>query len=329
MGEENMPCLTRRVIIALPGAAFIASQARADTSYPNRTVRTVVPFPPGGTTDVIGRIVAESLGSELAQPFYIDNRGGAGGTLGADVVAKAKPDGYTLLVFHSGLTYGPALFKHLNYDVLKDFTPISLLGVAPSVLVVTPSLPFRSVADLIAAAKQKPGEINYGSAGVGSSGHLAVELFQSVTGVKVTHVPFRGGAPSVMAVIGGQVQFMIETAGSIMQQIQSSTLRPLAVTSEARLPELPSVPTMREAELSDYVYSTWYGLLGPAAMDPVIVETLNKACAKAAGKPDVKAKLANAGIDATTSSSTQFAKIIRDDLDKWTKIIHAAGIEPQ
>jgi tripartite-type tricarboxylate transporter receptor subunit TctC len=312
MGEENMPGLTRRAVIALPGAAFIASQARADTSYPNRTVRTVVPFPPGGTTDVIGRIVAESLGRELAQPFYIDNRGGAGGTLGADVVAKAKPDGYTLLVFHSGLTYGPALFKHLNYDVLKDFTPISLLGVAPSVLVVTPDL-----------------QINYGSAGVGSSGHLAVELFQSVTGVKVTHVPFRGGAPSVMAVIGGQVQFMIETAGSIMQQIQSGTLRPLAVTSEARLPELPNVPTMREAGLSDYVYSTWYGLLGPVAMDPVIVETLNKACAKAAGKAEVKAKLANAGIDATASSSTQFAKIVHDDLDKWTKIIHAAGIEPQ
>ena len=186
-----------------------------------------------------------------------------------------------------------------------------------------------TVADLIAAAKQKPGEINYGSAGVGSSGHLAVELFQSVTGVKVTHVPFRGGAPSVMAVIGGQVQFMIETAGSIMQQIQSSTLRPLAVTSEARLPELPNVPTMRESGLSDYVYSTWYGLLGPAAMDPAIVETLNKTCAKVVAKTEVKAKLANAGIDATASSSEQFTKIVHDDLEKWTKIIHAAGIEPQ
>jgi tripartite-type tricarboxylate transporter receptor subunit TctC len=308
---------------------LVASQARANTDYPNRAVRTVVPFPPGGTTDVIGRIIAEDLGMELGQSFYIDNRGGAGGTLGADVVAKSKPDGYTLLIFHSGLTYGPALFKHLNYDVLKDFTPISLLGVAPSVLVITPSLPFRSVADLIAAAKKDPGEINYGTAGVGSSSHLAVELFQSVTGVKVTHVPFRGGGPSVMAVIGGQVQFMIETAGSLMQQIQSGTLRPLAVTSEARLPELPSVPTMREAGLSNYVYSTWYGLLGPAAMDPAIIESLNKACAKSSVKAEVKAKLANAGIDAAASSSAQFATIIRDDLDKWTKIIHAAGIQPQ
>ena len=324
-----MPGLTRRTVISLSGAILVASQARANTDYPNRAVRTVVPFPPGGTTDVIGRIIAEDLGMELGQSFYIDNRGGAGGTLGADVVAKSKPDGYTLLIFHSGLTYGPALFKHLNYDVLKDFTPISLLGVAPSVLVITPSLPFRSVADLIAAAKKDPGEINYGTAGVGSSSHLAVELFQSVTGVKVTHVPFRGGGPSVMAVIGGQVQFMIETAGSLMQQIQSGTLRPLAVTSEARLPELPSVPTMREAGLSNYVYSTWYGLFGPAAMDPAIIESLNKACAKSSVKAEVKAKLANAGIDAAASSSAQFATIIRDDLDKWTKIIHAAGIQPQ
>jgi len=324
-----MPGLTRRAAIALSGAALFASRAGADTGYPNRPVRTVVPFPPGGTTDVIGRIAADGLGTELGQQFYIDNRGGAGGTLGADAVAKSKPDGYSLLVFHSGLTYGPALFKHLNYDVLKDFTPISLLGVAPSVLVITPSLPFYSVADLVAAAKNKPGEINYGSAGVGSSGHLAVELFQSVAGVKVTHIPFRGGGPSVLAVIAGQVQFMIETAGSIMQQIQSGTLRPLAVTSEARLPELPDVPTMREAGLPDYVYSTWYGLLGPAAMDPTIVETLNKACAKVVVKVDVKMKLANAGIDTAASSAAQFAQIIRDDLDKWTKIIHAAGIQPQ
>jgi len=321
--------LTRRTLIALPGVALIASHTFADTRYPNRAVRVVVPFPPGGTTDVIGRIIAEYLSGELAQPFYIDNRGGAGGTLGADVVAKAKPDGYTLLVFHSGLTYGPALFKRLNYDVLGDFTPISLLGIAPSVLVITPSLPYDSVADLIEAAKRKPGEINYGSAGVGSSGHLAVELFSSITGAKVTHVPFRGGGPSVMAVIGGQVQFMIETAGSIMQQIQSGTLRALAVTTEERLPELPNVPTMREAGLSDYVYSTWYGLLGPTAMDPAVVETLNKACAQVIAKAEVKAKLANAGIDAVASTSTQFANIIRDDLDKWTKIIRAAGIQPQ
>ena len=321
--------LTRRTLIALPGVALIASHTFADTRYPNRAVRVVVPFPPGGTTDVIGRIIAEYLSEELAQPFYIDNRGGAGGTLGADVVAKAKPDGYTLLVFHSGLTYGPALFKRLNYDVLGDFTPISLLGIAPSVLVITPGLPYHSVADLIEAAKRKPGEINYGSAGVGSSGHLAVELFSSITGAKVTHVPFRGGGPSVMAVIGGQVQFMIETAGSIMQQIQSGTLRALAVTTEERLPELPNVPTMREAGLSDYVYSTWYGLLGPTAMDPAVVETLNKACAQVIAKAEVKAKLANAGIDAVASTSTQFANIIRDDLDKWTKIIRAAGIQPQ
>jgi len=324
-----MSGLTRRTLIALPGVALVASHAFANTSYPNRAVRVVVPFPPGGTTDVIGRIIAEYLSGELAQPFYIDNRGGAGGTLGADVVAKAKPDGYTLLVFHSGLTYGPALFKRLNYDVLGDFTPISLLGIAPSVLVITPSLPYHSVADLIEAAKQKPGEINYGSAGVGSSGHLAVELFSSITGAKVTHVPFRGGGPSVMAVIGGQVQFMIETAGSIMQQIQSGTLRALAVTTEERLPELPNVPTMREAGLPDYVYSTWYGLLGPTTMDPAVVETLNKACAQVIAKAEVKAKLANAGIDAVASTSTQFANIIRDDLDKWTKIIRAAGIQPQ
>ena len=322
--------LTRRAIFMLPGAAVMASGlARADASYPARAVRIMVPFVPGGTTDVIARIVAAGLGEELGQQFFIENRGGAGGTLGADAVAKAAPDGYTLLVFHIGMVYGPALFKQLPYDVLKDFAPVAMLGSAPSVLIVSPDQPFRAVADLIAAAKRKPGEINYGSAGVGSSGHLAVELFQTATGAKVTHVPFRGGNPAVMAVIGGQVQFMIETAGTIMPQLKGGTLRALAVTGDARIAELRDVPTMREAGVADYVYTTWYGVWAPANTAPAIIGKLNKAAEKVLGKADVKARLANAGIEPTTVSPERFGEIIRADLDKWSGIIRAAGIAPQ
>jgi tripartite-type tricarboxylate transporter receptor subunit TctC len=322
----------KRVLLVALSAALLGlapGRAGAQADYPNRPVRMVVPFAPGGTTDVIARILAKGLGDELGQQFYIENRGGAGGTLGADVVAKAAPDGYSLLLFHVGMTYGNALFKKLPYDIAKDFKPISLTGVAPSALVVGRDFPAKTVGELIALAKKSPGELNFGSAGIGTSSHLAPELFALTADVKLTHVPFRGGGPAVMATIGGQVQFMIETAGTLMPQFQSGTLRALAVTSERRFADLPDVPTMQEAGLPDYVYTTWYGLWAPANTPADIIAKLNRATVKALASAEVKSALDKAGIEPQSSSAAEFEALIHRDLERWTRVIRNAGIAPQ
>jgi tripartite-type tricarboxylate transporter receptor subunit TctC len=317
------------LLLAVVMTGVVSAAALSETQYPAGPVKIVVPFAPGGTTDVIARILAQGLSEELGQQFYIENRGGAGGMLGVDLVAKASPDGQTMLVYHIGLVYGPGLYKQLPYDVEKDFAPVTLLGLAPSIHIVNRDLPIHSVADFIALAKAKPGELNYGSAGVGSSAHLGVELFQMTAGVKVTQVPFRGGGPAVMGVISGHVQFMIETAGGLMPHIQSGSVRTLAVTGEHRMAELPDVPTMREAGLKDYVYTTWYALWLPARTPAAIVTRLNGAAAKVLAIPASKAALAKAGVEATSTSPERMTEIVHSDLGKWTKIIREANITPQ
>ncbi len=320
-------CRDLLLVAAMTGC--VSAGALSETKYPAGPVKMVVPFAPGGTTDVIARVMAQGLSEELGQQFYIENRGGAGGVLGADVVAKASPDGQTMLVYHIGLVYGVGLYKQLPYDVEKDFTPVTLLGVAPSIHIVNRELPARTVAEFIALAQAKPGELNYGSAGVGSSAHLGVELFQLTTGVKVTQVPFRGGGPAVMAVISGHVQFMIETAGGLMSHIQSGSVRALAVTGEHRMAELPNVPTMREAGVNDYVYTTWYALWLPARTPGAIMNRLNGAAAKVLATPASKAALEKAGVEAISTSPERMGEIVHSDLGKWTKIIREANITPQ
>jgi len=322
----------RRVSLMLLAAAITGlspAVGSCETPYPAGPVKLVVPFAPGGTTDVIARILAPRLSADLGQQFYVENRGGAGGVLGADLVAKAPPDGQTLLVFHSGLVYEPALYRQLPYDVEKDFAPVTLLGSVPSVLFVNPGLAARSVTEFIALAKARPGALNYGSAGVGSSGHLAVELFQSIANVKVTPVPFRGGGPAVMAVVSGHVQFMIETAGSVLPQVLAGSVRALAVTGEHRMAELPDVPTMLEAGLQGYVYTTWYGLWAPARTPDAIVGRLNAAAAKVLGASDAKAALEKAGIEAAHMSAERFGALVRSELARWTAFIRGASTPPQ
>lgn len=318
-----------QAILVLTIALLVSHHARSEPRYGAGPVKIVVPFAPGGTTDVIARILAQGLSAELGQQFYIENRGGAGGILGADLVAKAPPDGQTMLVYHIGLVYGPGLYKQLPYDVEKDFTPVTLVGLAPSIHVVNRDLPVHTVSDFIALARAKPGELNYGSAGIGSSAHLGVELFQMTAGIKVTQIPFRGGGPAVMGVISGQVQFMIETAGGLMPHIQSGSVRTLGVTGEHRMPELPDVPTMREAGLKDYVYTTWYALWLPARTPTPIVARLNAAAAKVLAMPSSKAALAKAGVDSTSTSPDRMGEIVHSDLVKWTRIIREANITPQ
>lgn len=261
--------------------------------------------------------------------MIIDNKGGAGGTIGADAVAKAPADGYALLLFHVGMIYGVSLFKSLPYDVVRDFAPISLVAHAPSILIVNPGLPARDLKEFIALARAEPGRLNYGSAGIGSSSHLAPELFQSLAQAKVTHIPFKGGGPAVTATMSGDVQFMIETMGSVVQNVKSGKLRALAVTGEKRAAALPDVPTMREAGLPDYVYTTGYGLWAPAKTPAPVLSRLYKAVSAVLAQPDLIAALDKAGVDASGSTPERFGEIIRSDLVTWGKIIKEAGIQPQ
>src|SRR5690606_36945560 len=291
-------------------AGVLPRMARAQEGYPERSIRLGVPFALGATTDVVARLTGNMLGTELNQAVVVDNRGGAGGTIGADIVAKAPADGYTLLLFHIGMVYATALYKSLPFDVEKDFAPVSLIGVAPSLLVVPANSPINTLAEFTAAAKAQPGVLNYGTAGVGTSGHLAVELYQSLAGVDVTHVPYKGGAPASAAVMAGDVQFMIETAGTLMPLLKGGKLKALAITSDTRSPELPDVPTMREAGLQDYVYTTWYGLWAPGKTPAPVLDKLNASLKTLLSRDDEKAKLEKAGIQPRYTTRQEFEDLI-------------------
>ncbi|RCW74415.1 Bug family tripartite tricarboxylate transporter substrate binding protein [Pseudorhodoferax soli] len=320
--------LALQALAALVGGSALPA-AFAAPDYPSRPIRVVVPFAPGGTVDVVARMLTPAWGELLGQPIVVDNRSGAGGMTGADNVAKSPPDGYTLLAFHVGLTYGSALFKKLPYDVKRDFQPVGLLGATPSILVVNNKSPVRSVGELLALAKKDPGALNYASAGIGASSHLAVELLQVVTGARFTHVPFRGGAPAVTATMGGDTQMMVETSASVLPHIKAGKLRALAVTGESRLADLPEVPTMKEAGVADYVYTTWFGLWAPAATPAAIVQKLHQATQAALDKPATRQGLARAGVEVRHASTAEFEKLVHADVDKWSQIIKSAGIEPE
>jgi tripartite-type tricarboxylate transporter receptor subunit TctC len=245
------------------------------------------------------------------------------------MVAKAPPDGYTVLLFHIGLIYSKSLYKNVSFDVVKDFAPISTVGIAPSILIVGPKVQARTLSEFIALARSRPGDMNYGSAGIGTSSHLAVELFQSLANVKLTHVPYKGGGPALVAVMGGKIECMIETLGTVAPHVDTAAVRALAVTSKERFGGLSQIPTMEQAGLPGYVYSTWYGLWAPAGTPPDILATLNTALQKILRYDDVKETLFKAGIIADTASQQDFAALIKADIVKWDKIISENGLKPQ
>jgi tripartite-type tricarboxylate transporter receptor subunit TctC len=316
-------------LIGIIGLVAAGASAATAATYPTRPVHLIVPFVAGGASDSIARILGARLADRLGQPFVIDNKGGAGGTIGADAVAKAAPDGYTLLLFHIGMVYATALYKTLPFDVVEDFAPISLVGTSPSMLVVTPSLPVRTLGEFIARAKAEPGRLNYGTAGVGSSGHLAVALFQRAAGIEVAHVPYKGAGAAIAATIGGEVQFMIETLGSLVPHVKSGQLRALAMTGATRDPTLPDVPTMAEAGLAGFVSVTWFGMWAPARTPPAVLDTLNSAVRDVLADDAARRPLAAIGVAATSTTRARFAEIIRADLATWGTVIHDAGIEAQ
>ena len=294
--------------------------------YPERPIRLIVPFAPGGTSDLVARLVGARLAEDLGQSVIVDNRGGGGSTLGTGMAVRATPDGYTLLISHIALAVNQTLYSKLPYRAVTDLAPISKLGVAPSAVVVNSKLPANNMKDLIALAKKQPGKLNYGSAGVGSSGHLAVALFEHVADVKLTHVPYKGGGPSVAATIAGEVQLAIPVLASAASHVKAGRLRMLAVTSARRSQAVPDVPTAQEAGVKGYVYETWFGLFAPAGTPKAIIAKLNQGTVKALELKEVREQLASQGVEADSSTPAELAKILRDDTETWAKVIKSAGI---
>jgi len=317
----------RATIVFALALCALAQLARAADEYPNRPVRIIVPFAPGGSTDVVARILADKLGAELKQNFIVDNRAGASGNIGADAVAKAPADGYMLLMGTTGvLSINAHLFKDMAYDPAKDFAPIAYTSLITNILVVNPGVPARNVAELIALAKGKPGSLTFASSGAGSSTHLSGELFKSLAGVDILHVPYRGSSQALIDLIAGQVTMLFDNAPSSLPFVEQGKLRALAVTSTRRLPNLPDVPTLDEAGVRGYESLSWSGLVAPAGTPRAIVNTLNAAVGRVLKMDDVKQRFAALGVEAVGGTPEQFAAHVRAESEKWGKLIKVANI---
>lgn len=300
----------------------------ADTwpSWPSRPIRLIVAFPPGGASDVVGRIYAERLSEVLKQPVVVDNKPGAGTAIAAEAAAKAAPDGYTLSLAPTGqLAILPHLNKAVPYDPFKDFAPVTLLASVPYVVAANNSLPVNNLKELAALAKTQPGRLAFSSCGNGTICHLSGELFKSLTHTDLLHVPYKGSAPAVTALLGGEVNLAFDTLSVLAPQIKAGKIKGLAITAKERSPLLPGVPTAEEAGLPHYEVSSWFGLVVPAATPKDIVRRLNTELVKIAAQPEVKEKLAAQGLDALTSTPEQFARQLREDYDKWGKTVQASG----
>jgi tripartite-type tricarboxylate transporter receptor subunit TctC len=294
--------------------------------YPARTVKLVVPFPPGGSLDIAGRLIAQKLTEMWGQSVVVENKAGAGGNIGADYVAKAAPDGYTILLGAlSTHAVNPSLYTSMPYDAARDFAPITLIAVTPNVLVVNASLPVSNVKEFIAYAKANPGKLAFGSGSNGSAGHLAGELFKVETGSDAVHVPFKGGAPATQALLAGDTQFMFDNLANAMAQVKAGKLKALAVTTAERSRLVPDLPTMAEAGLPGFDISTWYGLFAPAGTPAPIVAKWNADVTKVLNSPDVRAKLVADGAEPSPNTPEQFAQMIARELAKYARIVKASG----
>ena len=314
--------------VAAGAAAFpaISSMTWAQT-YPSRSVRLIVPFPPGGPNDVFARLIGQWLSERLGQPFIIDHRPGAGGNIGTEVVVKAAPDGYTLLLINSNHTVNATLYDKLNYNFIRDIAPVAAIIQLPLVLVLNPLLPAKTLLEFTAHAKANPGKLNYASVGNGSTPHVAGELFKMMTGIDIVHVPYRGAVQALTDLISGQVQAMFIVPGVVTEHIKAGKLCGVAVTAATRSDVLPDLPTVGSI-VAGYDATTWFGIGAPKNMPSEIVDKLNKEINAALANPKIKAQLADLGGTALTLSPTEFAKLIADDTEKWGKVIRAANIKP-
>jgi tripartite-type tricarboxylate transporter receptor subunit TctC len=315
--------LLRSISLAL--VAALAAAGAAAQGYPAKPVKIIVPYPPGGPTDIVARVVAQKLSEQTGQQFVVDNRGGGGGNIGAEAVARSGADGYTLLVATTAHAINRTLFKNLGYDLKKDFAPISQLTAGPLVIVANPALPAKNVKELIAVAKARPGDLAFASSGNGQSTHLAAELFNTMAGTKMTHVPYKGSAPALTDTMGGQVSLFFDTMLSAMPHVRSGKLKALAVTSAARSPAAPDIPTVAESGLPGYEAIAWNGLLAPAGTPKEVIARLSAEVRKILELPEIKERFAAQGFAAAWSSPEQYAAFLDNEVDKWAKVVKVSG----
>jgi tripartite-type tricarboxylate transporter receptor subunit TctC len=315
--------LLRSISLAL--VAALAAAGAAAQGYPAKPVKIIVPYPPGGPTDIVARVVAQKLSEQTGQQFVVDNRGGGGGNIGAEAVARSGADGYTLLVATTAHAINRTLFKNLGYDLKKDFAPISQLTAGPLVIVANPALPAKNVKELIAVAKARPGDLAFASSGNGQSTHLAAELFNTMAGTKMTHVPYKGSAPALTDTMGGQVSLFFDTMLSAMPHVRSGKLKALAVTSAARSPAAPDIPTVAESGLPGYEAIAWNGLLAPAGTPKEVIARLSAEVRKTLELAEIKERFAAQGFAAAWSSPEQYAAFLDNEVDKWAKVVKVSG----
>jgi tripartite-type tricarboxylate transporter receptor subunit TctC len=311
------------LVCLICGFAWLAP---AQAQYPTKSIRFILPFPPGGGTDTMGRAMGTRLGEALGQQILIDNRGGGGANIGAELAAKSPPDGYTLFMMTVTHTVNATLYRNLGYNLVKDFVPVSHLGSTAYVVVVHPSVPAKSVKELVALAKARPGEIAHSSSGTGSGPHLAAELFKSMTGTKMLHIPYKGGGPSVIGLVSGEASVGFTTTPSCITQIQAGRLRGLAVSTAQRSPFLPDLPTVADAGIPGYETSAWYGMLVPTGTPAEIIARLNSETAKVLTLPDVKSRLDATGMVPQTGSPEELGRRMHAEIAKWAKVVKALGL---
>ena len=321
----------RRAALAAISTLLVGARARAQSgsaasAYPTRAVTVLAPFAAGGTVDIVARLLGQKMGADLHQIFIVDNRGGAGGTIATGMLAHAAPDGYTLMVQHMGLAFNAGLYDKLPFDTARDILPVAYIGATPNVLVVANSLPVKSFAEFLALAKEKPGGINYGSGGVGSAGHVSMEVLQAATGIRLTHVPYKGSGPALIDLMSGQIQTMLLTIPAVMSFIQSGKLRAIATSGQRRTPALPNLPTIAESGVKSFDYEPWYGLFAPKGTPAPIVQKLHGAVNLALADPDIVGKLGQQGLEVQAMTREQFADIVTRDIAAWGKTIKTLGI---
>jgi tripartite-type tricarboxylate transporter receptor subunit TctC len=320
--------MLRIVLSVAIGVVVLAAEAQAQ-SWPQRPVRIVVPSPPAGGTDIVARVMAEHFSRAFKQQFFVENRPGAGNMIGIESVARAANDGYTFLMTASTLSLNSVLYKKVSYDPIKDFAPITLAAKAPNVLIVNPSVPAKTLPEFIALAKKEPGKLTYGTPGIGTSPHMCMELFKSMAGVDLQHIPYRGTVPALTDVMSGQISGMFSTMLSAKPQIEAGKVRAFGVSTATRSASMPDIPSIAEAGVPGYEAVQWYGFLAPAGTPAEIIKQIHSESVKALNAAEMKEKLATDGAEPAPTSPEEFGAMIRNEIEKWRKVAKAAGIEPQ